>query len=73
MVRGSVPLPTNVNPLRCVDFVAVDSFCVGLICKPSRKMVEGGVADARVSHSCRLAAEVPVTEARMGIVEPCCG
>ena len=51
VLRGSVPLPRNVKPFRCVDFVAVESFAVGLICKPSRKMVDGGVAETRLTHS----------------------
>ena len=43
------------------------------MCKPSRKMVDGGVAEARLIHSWWLGAGTPVTEARlMGIVELCC-
>ena len=73
VLRGSVPLPTNVKPFRCVDFVAVESFAVGLICKPSRKMVDGGVAETRLTHSWWFGAGIPGIEARrMGMVESCC-
>ena len=73
MLRGSVALPTNVKPFRCVDFVAVENFAVGLMCNPSTKMVDDGVAETRLTHSWWLLAGTSETEApRMGMVESCC-
>lgn len=53
--------------------MAVESFAVGLMCKPSRKREDGGVAETRLIHSWWLAVGTPVTEARrMGKPESCC-
>lgn len=63
VVEARLPLPTNVKPSTRVDLVAFDSPAVGLICMPLA-LIESGVADERVIHSCGVVGPGPVVEAR---------
>ncbi len=62
-LEARLPLPTNVKPSTRVDLVAFDSPAVGLMCMPLA-LIESGVAEESVIHSCGRVGPVPVAEAR---------